>query len=79
VLQTYYVEVSDKPLTVYEGESALRSILRDNITGGSVCAEIEARPFWAEDHSFASQGKPYKPDLNSFSFEARPFKKGKCY
>ena len=78
VLQTYYIEASDKPLTVYEGEISLASVQRDNRTGGSPCAEIEGRPFFAENYSFAHQGRPYNPDSNAFSLEARPFN-DQCY
>ena len=78
VLQTYYLEASDKPLTVYEGEISLASVQRDNRTGGSPCAKIEGRPFFAENYSFAHQGRPYNPDSNAFSLEARPFN-DQCY
>ena len=78
VLQTYYIDASDSPLRIYDGEISLASVQRDNGTGGSPCAEIEGRPFSAENYSFAHQGRPYNPDSNAFSLEARPFN-DQCY
>ena len=78
VLQTYYIEASDSPLRIYDGEISLASVQRDNGTSGSVCAEIDGRPFSAENYSFAHQGRPYNPDSNAFSLEARPFN-DQCY
>ena len=78
VLQTYYIDASDSPLRIYDGEISLTSVQRDNGTGGSVCAEIDRRPFSAENYSFLPKGKPYNPDSNAFSLEARPFN-DQCY
>lgn len=78
VLQTYYIDASDSPLRIYDGEISLASVQRDNGTGGSVCAEIDGRPFSAENYSFLPKGRPYNPDSNAFSLEARPFN-DQCY
>ena len=73
VLQTYYIDARDSPLRIYDGEISSAAAQRDNRTGGSPCAEIEGRPFSADNYSFLPRGRPYNPDSNAFTLEAKPF------
>ena len=73
VLQTYYIDARDSPLRIYDGEISSAAAQRDNRTGGSPCAEIEGRPFSADNYSFLPKGRPFNPDSNAFTLEAKPF------